>query len=189
MCSPRPQYSSVTKDNVQIVQWWKVFGLSSPYTSWRWTKTNHTSIPSLKITWVGWRNRQHRLSVHCMRVELGNQRASVVYQQLVLGRQTKSSWLWEPLSHRLTAQRWTQHSINRNLSCTASGMGDLEKKIGGILIPSWFGVGLLYPYTLAVVERVKWKFYLITFLFSIKCSHTHKIHTLWIWGGSFSSNF
>lgn len=187
VCSPRLHYSSVTKDNVQIVQWWKVFGLSSLYISWRWTKTNHASIPSLKITWVSWLNRAQAVSPLYERLN-GNQRASLP-AACTVQMKTKSWWLLRATVPKAdSTEVGTTQQKHWDLSCTACGIGALEK-IGGILSPSWFGVGLMPPYTLAAVEKVNQKIYLITFLFPIKCSHTHKIHTLWIWGGSFSSNF
>lgn len=72
VCSPRLHYSSVTKDNVQTVNGEKyLVCLHCIHPGDEKKKTNHSSIPSLKITQVGWLNRQCRLSVHCMRDWVG----------------------------------------------------------------------------------------------------------------------
>lgn len=119
-----------------------------------------------------------------MRVELGNQRTSIVYQQLLLGRQTKSSWLWEPLSQRLTALRWTQHSINRNLSCTACGIGDLEKKIGGDSHPLMIWCGFNVSLHISCCGKSKTKILLNNFLIFNQMltysQNTHSMNMRWL---------
>lgn len=50
----------------------------------------HT-FPEDNLSWLTKQTTQAVSPLH--EVVLGNQRTSVVYQQLLLGRQTKSSWL------------------------------------------------------------------------------------------------
>lgn len=199
-------YSSVSKDNVQTVEWWKVFGLSSPhileknqnkaclYLPWREPESAERTDSARTVSARTVSARTDSAAASPLEESLSRESRGQVQSpsscvlwvnQALLAFDTHCPKGWH---HGGGNNTWQKDSESELYSLWDWPPGEED---WGILTPTWFGVGLMSPYTLAAVEKVKRKIYFITFLFSIKCSHTHKIHTMnmrWLFFFNFFKN-
>lgn len=151
--------------------------------------TSHISIPSLKITWVGGlKRRTASLSVYLMRGWAGKPEDLFSLPAAGIVQIIQELLAFDTVLKAAITEVETTHSIKiRNLSCTVCGTGYWRGRLGD---PhphmTWCGFNVSLHISCCGKSKTK---NLLPFLFSIKCSHTHKTHTLWIWGDSFSSIF
>lgn len=150
--------------------------------------TSHISIPSLKITWVGGLKRTALLSVYLMRGWAGKPEGLFSLPAAGVVQIIQELLAFDTVLKAAISEVETIHSIKiRNLSCTVCGTGYWREQLGDPHpYRTWCGINVSLHISCCGKSKTK---NLFPFLFSIKCSHNHKTHTLWIWGGSFSSIF
>lgn len=140
---------------------WFIFTIHILEMNW----TSHISIPSLKITWVsGLKRRTASLSVYLMRGWAGKPEGLCSLPAARIVQIIQELLAFDTVLKAAITEVETIHSIKiRNLSASLWDWLPGEDDGGGVPIPTWFDVGLMSPYTLAAVEKVKWKIYFLIF--------------------------